>query len=125
LKILSYEPPKADLGPLIANMNSEFANFIMHGKLKNLRVFLSGRARRSIHPGHHFGMEGVDLLNCASLDHILDIVRKSFVRRHVWIKAFFLASWCHIALEKNNLAKEWQQIVKFFAKKLTTRKNLG
>jgi len=30
---------------------------------------------------------------------------------------FFLALWSQIAQEKNNLAKKWQQIVKFFAKK--------
>jgi len=32
LKILSCAPLLANLGPLIANMNLEFANFIMRGK---------------------------------------------------------------------------------------------
>jgi len=31
-------------------------------------------------------------------------------------QAFLFALWCQIALEKNNLAKKWQEIVKFFAK---------
>jgi len=32
-----------------------------------------------------------------------------------------LALWCQIAPEKFNLAKKWQQIVKFFARNLSSK----
>jgi len=51
LKNLPFAYPIANLGPLLANINSNFANSIMREKIKKFQHFPLGASEGSVHPG--------------------------------------------------------------------------